>query len=561
MAGEAGFRVATAYVVVEPDSDGFGEKLKAQLEKYDFTLKIDVDPNMDGFAEKVQAEVDALKGDEVKIPIDPDADGFREKVAADTAGEPPVEVPVTPGPFEEKLAAVIERSRVFVAASGGDVIPVSFEVNEGSFVRIAALTAALAEAQKKLGDSMGGGMSSMERAITASLQYGQALELLINREGMMADESHLAAKSFAGDWQSAVAQANADLENATSHIEASGAAINSFGEDAAGAIAPLRALADASGTDVAAAMNKTDQAAKEGANTFRLWGTGIRVGATALHAVISSMVEFAAVAIPATVAAGAWAFAWTQGAQNIYQHMTSLFTATEALGQASGQTMGEMLGLNGVWQKIQNEANPDVYAAMGAGLNILKESFGNLAEEGLKVGKIFDAFGAKLVYDFSAAGGAGARMNGLLANMVPDLVEIGQIFGNLGHALLGFVAQMPGLAEVMLAGLAGVTHLAASLIDLAGHFKIAGASAITLLFAFHEFNTWGSVAVGALSKMGLATEELSGGFFSLERAAGILRNVFGILPAIISRVGSGIAAARASPCPRSVPRPALRSPG
>jgi hypothetical protein len=136
-------------------------------------------------------------------------------------------------------------------------------------------------------------------------------------------------------------------------------------------------------------------------------------------------------------------------------------------------------------------------------------------------------------------------MNGLLSDMTPDLVEIGQVFGNLGHALLGFAAQMPGLAEVMLAGLAGVTHLAASLIDLAGHFKIAGASAITLLFAFHEFNTWGSVAVGALSKMGLATEELSGGFFSLERAAGILRNVFGILPAIISRVGSGIAAAGA----------------
>ena len=277
--------MATAYIVVEPDTDGFAEKLKADLEKYDFTLKIDVDPDMDGFAEKVQAEVDALKGDDVKIPIDPDADGFREKVAAETAGEPPVEVPVTPGPFEEKLAAVIERSRVFVAASGGDVIPVSFEVNEGSFVRIAALTAALAEAQKKLGDSMGGGMSSMERAITASLQYGQALELLINREGMMADESHLAAKSFAGDWQSAVAQANADLENATSHIEASGAAINSFGEDAAGAIAPLRALADASGTYVAAAMNKTDQAAKEGA-TLRILGDDKEL--TALAAVVEA---------------------------------------------------------------------------------------------------------------------------------------------------------------------------------------------------------------------------------------------------------------------------------
>jgi len=537
--------VATAYIVVEPDTDGFAEKLKADLEKYDFTLKIDVDPDMDGFAEKVQAEVDALKGDDVKIPIDPDADGFREKVAAETAGEPPVEVPVTPGPFEEKLAAVIERSRVFVAASGGDVIPVSFEVNEGSFVRIAALTAALAEAQKKLGDSMGGGMSSMERAITASLQYGQALELLINREGMMADESHLAAKSFAGDWQSAVAQANADLENATSHIEASGAAINSFGEDAAGAIAPLRALADASGTDVAAAMNKTDQAAKEGANTFRLWGTGIRVGATALHAVISSMVEFAAVAIPATVAAGAWAAVWMQGAGNVYEHMMAVYTATEADNKMFGKTAGQAIGLGDALQTAQNKANPKVYQALGSAMLIVKSQAGELTKAGGQVGDVFDAFAAKLVVDFGPHGALGGDVNGLMSHMVSDLTGLGQVLGNVGHALLGFAAQMPGLAEVMLAGLAGVTHLAASLIDLAGHFKIAGASAITLLFAFHEFNTWGSVAVGALSKMGLATEELSGGFFSLERAAGILRNVFGILPAIISRVGSGIAAAGA----------------
>jgi hypothetical protein len=179
-----------------------------------------------------------------------------------------------------------------------------------------------------------------------------------------------------------------------------------------------------------------------------------------------------------------------------------------------------------VWQKIQNEANSDVYQAMGAGLNILKESFGGLAQEGLRVGQIFDTFTAKLVYDFSSVGGAGKTVTGLLSDMTPDLIEIGQVFGNLGHALVNFASDMPGLAEGLLLFADAVSKVILWVSHL-NHYLVMG------FMAFEEFNRWGSLAVTVLGKFGLATSEVSGGFFSLERAGGVIRNVFGIIPRLV----------------------------
>jgi hypothetical protein len=270
-------------------------------------------------------------------------------------------------------------------------------------------------------------------------------------------------------------------------------------------------------------------------SNFRLLGTGIRLTATAIHWLIAGTAEFLAVFVPATVAVGAWAFAWTQGAQNVYQHMTSLFAATESLGQAAGKTMGEMLGLNGAWQKIQNEANTDVYQVLGAGLNILSEAFGNLARAGLRAGQIFDTFAAKLVYDFSAAGGAGQRLGGLMANMVPDLVEIGQVFGNLGHALVNFASDMPGLAEGLLAFADAVSRVIYWISTLP-KYLIMG------FMALEEFNRWGSLAVTVMGKLGLATTELSGktGSYFLvgDRFIGILKNMIGIIPNLAFGIAS-----------------------
>lgn len=97
---QEGFEVARAYVLVEPDTSGFGAKLQADLERYDYVLKVDVEP---------------------------DAAGFREKLAADLAGLPPVEVPVEANvaDFAARLEAALAASRTVVG--GGIDIPVRFD--------------------------------------------------------------------------------------------------------------------------------------------------------------------------------------------------------------------------------------------------------------------------------------------------------------------------------------------------------------------------------------------------------------------------------------------------
>lgn len=486
MPGEAGFEVARAYVVIEPDASGFPEKLKRDLESFKFDLKIPVSPDAEGFREKLQADLDADKGEKITVPVEPDADGFREKVAAATGGEKPVDVPVDPNAagFEAKLAAAMAAAHATVD------VPVDPDL-AGFYAKLAAGLGAA-----HMGDEFGGTAGS------AGVLTG-ALKVL---------DAELDAKKVAFATTSAAA-----------------------GVLTASLLAQSAASARASATTSAAAG-----AANAAGASYRIWGTGMQVGQLALHGIISGLVEFLAVAIPATVAAGAWAATWAEGAGRVYEHMTALYTATEATANMFHETAGQALGLGDALQKAQTTAgDSQVYTALGGAINVAKESMHGLASTGLQVGSIFDNFMARLVYDFSAAGGAGKTFATLTRGMVPDLTQLGQVLGNMGHALALFAAQMPGLAQVMLRGLDGITHLISGLVDLSGHLSIAGVSVLTAVMAFHEFNTWGSVAVAALGRMGLATSAVTGGFFSLERAGGVLSNLWGVLPTLISNIVMG----------------------
>lgn len=351
--------------------------------------------------------------------------------------------------------------------------------------------------------------------------------------GLVADDAAVtmgAAANRANDLADAAAKAGAAGDLAAAGIG-----------EAAKAAAGL-AIADTAAAASSTALAGAQDAA--GASAARTYGWWMLTG-NAIHWIIAGSAELLAVLVPAAVAAGAWAFAWVQGATNVYDHLKSLFTATEALGQASGQTYGQLLGLSGAWQKIQNEANPDVYQALGAAINIVRESFGNLAQTGLQVGQVFDTFLGKVVYDFSAAGQAGSTMGQLLSKMEPDLINVGRFFGDLGAAIGSFAAQMPGLAEVLLAILTNFADLIKIIVELSEHFSIAGVSVLTLAMAFEEFNRWGTLAVGLMGHLGIETTAVSGGFFSMERAISVFTALFTgialIIPRMVTALGTFIA--------------------
>ena len=403
---------------------------------------------------------------------------------------------------------------------------------------VAAMAVAADDAALAVAKAMGAATGSVGDLRTAFGLAGGAADAAKNQIGRLG----LAAEAAGGGFASAndaissmsyrLTRLNAKTTDTVAHLILLDGELDkkvaAFTGTAAGAaaLAAMMGVLNARTTAVAG----TAVAANTG---IRLWGTGIRLTTTAVHAMVSGVIEFLAVAIPATVAAGAWAAVWMQGAQNVGQHMESLYTATEATANMFHVTAGMALGLKPALQAAQDAANPQVYQALGSALIIVQEHFGNLAQAGLQVGHVFDEFAAKLAGEFAPGGSLGSATSAVLSKMVTDLVQLGQVLGNLGHAILEFGAKMPGAANLLLDFLVVVTHLITALSDLPRPI-------IFVVFALHELNTWGSVAVAMLTRLGLANVELQGSFFGLARAAGIIRAVMTIIPAVIGAIGIAI---------------------
>ncbi len=86
-----GFHIASAYVTVSPDTDGFYAQLQADLSRYDITLKVPISPDVPAdFMAQAEAEIRAQGDGAVKVPVDPEALDWAAKLqAAVNAGEAP----------------------------------------------------------------------------------------------------------------------------------------------------------------------------------------------------------------------------------------------------------------------------------------------------------------------------------------------------------------------------------------------------------------------------------------------------------------------------------------
>jgi hypothetical protein len=257
-------------------------------------------------------------------------------------------------------------------------------------------------------------------------------------------------------------------------------------------------------------------------------------GLTALHWIVAGTAELLAVLAPAVVAMGAWFAVWLQGAVNVYEHMQAVYGATEATANIFGVTAGQAVGLGHALQTAQNAANPDVYQALGAAVDIVREHFSDLAQVGLEVGRIFDTYMAKLVYDFSAAGGAGTLLNNLLSRMIPDLVELGQVFGGLGHEILLLAGQMPGLAEALLYLLSMFVRGVVDITEFLSKIQLFGVSIVTAAIGLEEFMRWGGLLVGMLGAMGSGFDGFTTKFLTFTRLQEVFMGLFTALPGLIA---------------------------
>jgi acetolactate synthase small subunit len=231
------------------------------------------------------------------------------------------------------------------------------------------------------------------------------------------------------------------------------------------------------------AMNAlTDDTNRSGA-AFHIWGTGVTLTFTQLHWIIGVTAEALAVFVPAMIAAGAATADMAQAATWMYDRMTAVYTSTEATANIFGKTAGQAIGLSNALQTAQNAADPGTYELLGAAINGIKESFHDLFGEGLEVIDVMDRFSAKAVIDL---GDAQQAISGLLGKGVTDLTEIGQIFGNLGHAIYNIVLAMPGLSDVLLAGIDMLSKFLEIITEIPTPM-------LTFLLALEESWRWGGL--------------------------------------------------------------------
>jgi hypothetical protein len=237
-----------------------------------------------------------------------------------------------------------------------------------------------------------------------------------------------------------------------------------------------------------------------------------------IHWIIAGGAELLAVLLPALVALGSAAMVLAQGFGNVYQHMTSLYTATEATANMFHQTVGSVLGLHSALQQAQNAANPIAYSVLGAAVMVLRSHFQGLAQTGLEVSRVFQTFTSKLVMELQ--GSLGGQLQGLLSNMVGYLIQFAQIIGNLVHALINFAGAMPGLAHVLL-GIADAISRVILWISQLPHWLI------TTVMVFEEIWRWGPLAGSAFMLIGRGIAALGTlGIPVLLRFAAVFKTIF-----------------------------------
>ncbi|MHB1957083.1 MAG: hypothetical protein ACYCOU_25485, partial [Sulfobacillus sp.] len=256
-----------------------------------------------------------------------------------------------------------------------------------------------------------------------------------------------------------------------------------------------------------------------------------------VHWIMAGGAELASIVVPAAIALGSAIADAAQGAQMVQQHMKALYTTTEATANMFHTTMGQALGIGDALQKAQNMANPLVYEALGAAIDMVKRNAMGFAQTGLEVIRIFDTFLARVQLDLQKGGAT--QIKSLLAGMVPDLVKLGQVFGNLGHAVINLAGDMPGLAHVLLDALDALSRFIE-------WFTTLPRWLVEAVIVFEEFYRWGGLFVTLFARMAGAISAfvLGNGIPLIGRFGEYFQTIFKsvgvIVGSLMVRLGEGI---------------------
>ena len=172
------------------------------------------------------------------------------------------------------------------------------------------------------------------------------------------------------------------------------------------------------------------------------------------HIMIDAVFEFIAVLAPALVALTAFGVPAAAVLYDMSQSVENMNTIAAATGQKIGILTG---GLTKMYMAVQ----PQVYQLLGDYLTLIANKAGYFQQVAVATGKVLDNLGARFVL---AAESSGA-LNKTLATGPHAVQEFGNIFGNIGSAIGGFIKAVPGYAIILLSFVSGLTKVIAVVIN------------------------------------------------------------------------------------------------
>lgn len=160
---------------------------------------------------------------------------------------------------------------------------------------------------------------------------------------------------------------------------------------------------------------------------------GVLGHATALHFVLDAIIETVAILVPAivTMAAGLVAFgiAGSDAAVDVYNRLMAIHTVGDALN-ATIPPMTHNL------ENLHDQVRPQVWEIYGDAITVANQRSGLFNQLALETGNVLDKLAARITVDMTSAG---SGLKTFLTVGADNLAKLGEIFDNIGKALMAFI--------------------------------------------------------------------------------------------------------------------------
>lgn len=213
------------------------------------------------------------------------------------------------------------------------------------------------------------------------------------------------------------------------------------------------------------------------------------------HLLGESVLEAAAVLIPASMAFIAFGAASIGTVMDINRSMKSLWITTHALNMS-------IYPLTGSMQKLEDAVAPQVWGLFGDLLIIADSKTAIFTKTAREAGTVVQQLGARMTVALTSGG-----LDQFMKNAAKDLAGVGDFIGNIFGIIGNVLHAVPGYAEVLLSALDMLSH---GLESITG--SPIGQWALKMGLAFHGAVIWLGIGSTLAVKMGDALLGLAAKF-------------------------------------------------